>query len=1211
MKNQNSFRFAASCTATLLLSSLCFLLVLLAFPFRAHAQDITAAVRGTVVDEQGAAVAGAEVTVTSPGTSFTRTVTTGSDGVYNFPDLPLGSYKLRASHSGFKSEEQTGIVLHVADSRVINLTLHVGAITEQVTVEANAVQVETTSGDLSGLIQGNQVAELPLNGRNFMQLVTLVPGVAAGPQFSAQAKGLKGGSDLSISGGAVDANLWLVDGARNNDIGSNRTILIFPSVDAIDEFKVERNSYSAQFGQAAGGQISIVTKSGSNAFHGNVYYFGRNDKLNTFDTFVKQGCLGAGTPCVKNKLRRNDFGYTFGGPIKKDRIFFFWSQEWNRQIEGQTTTARVPTVAEKAGDFSAIAACPNAVSALGWPAAPGGGPATLQVPNGAPANLYSAPNVINPTQLSAFAQLDLQAYPNPTDPNPCATNNFFKSFGVPTYWREENIRGDINLTKTLHAMMRFTNDSWTLGPPDGGFGWGNNALGPIGQFWSQPGRVVVGKLSQTIGSTMVNDFTFSYSANRITITPADGVSGLGQKLNDALSTFFPSAGKTYGDKGPTVWTACCQLPSVWTIAPWQNQQDLYTWQDDFSKVFGRHTLRVGGLYARDYKAEQSSNDEFGFLSGIVGYNGFKGNPASSLYSLADFEMTNMGVSWGETANIFKTRNVWRDVEAYATDNWRITPRLTLDYGVRWSYLGPPYLSDDRYTNFNPSAFDPALGAVACNGLLYSSGLSANPCPAGTGGVRGPNRSLMNVNYHNFAPRVGIAWDPTGAGKWALRAGGGQYFDRDRLWPLQLGASAGNPPFEPSFSSPNNNGRFLDNTNQLPACTPNCFSSGLGVPQAGQETTNNLPSSWQWNLSAQRELFRDAKLEVGYVAHKNIHWEAVTDVNGVPPANRLTYVQNENSKAPGAGALLSSLRPFGAVVANNGIKYYTHASSSDYQSLQTLFNMRFHGNSSLQVAYTYSKLLSNSQQIDTPAVNVDAYNIHNSWGPDLLNHTHLFSANLVYGLPSLQGQKAILRAVAGGWETSTIITADTGSSISTLMSGVQGLGDPAGVGGGGNAGTAQNRPDRIVGQACRVSGMDSTQFINPKMFTVNGYQLGQVGNTGVGTCVGPPVRDVDFGLDKNFKITERIKAQFRFEFFNLFNHPIYNEGSVQGNNNIGFTNVVFGDASGNVVTPNAQGVLTNATQILSATPSPGGNFGKATSIRENGLRQIQYALKFTF
>jgi hypothetical protein len=850
----------------------------------------------------------------------------------------------------------------------------------------------------------------------------------------------------------------------------------------------------------------------------------------------------------------------------------------------------VPTVAEKGGDFSDIAtACP---AAFGFPAGGLQDPANGDKP-------FATPNVIPTGRLSPAAQVVLKAYPDPTNSNPCAANNFSKSFGVPTNWREENIRGDINLTKTLTAMMRFTNDSWQLGPPDGGFGWGNNNLGPIGQSWSQPGRVVVGKLSKTIGQTMVNDFTFSYSANRITITPAGTDPGLVKQLNDTIPTFFPLSGKTYGDKGPAAWINCCGLPSVWTIAPWQNQQDLYTWQDDFAMVKGHHTIKVGGLYSRNYKAEQAANSEFGTLGGAVGYNGFKGAANSTLYGIADLELQNMAMGWSESQDIFKVRNVWRDVEFYATDNWRLTPRLTIDYGIRWSFLPPVYLSDNQYTLFNPSAFDPTLGNASCNGLLYSPGLTSNPCPAGTGGVRGPNRALMNSNNHLIAPRVGLAWDPTGNGRWAIRLGVGQYFNRDRLWPLQLAGN--NPPFNPAFSSPNGNGRFLDSTSQLPACTPNCFGSGLGTVQDGEELSNKVPNSWQWNVSVQRELFKDAKLEMAYVGHKSLHWEAITDVNGVLPAERLTYVQNENT---GSSGLLSSFRPYGTAVANNAIKYYTHASDSNYQSLQALYTMRFHHSATFQAAYTYSKLLSNSQQIDSPPFNVDSYNLNASYGPDILNHPHIFSANVVYDLPALQDRNALVRNALGSWQVSTIVSLASGPSISTLLNGVQGLGDPAGVG-NGNA-TAVDRPNRVAGQSCRTSGMDSTQFINPQMFTVNSYQLGQVGNAGIGTCLGPGIRNVDFGLDKNFKITEHIKAQFRFEFFNLFNHPIYTAQDVINNQTIGFNSVTYGDASGNAVPLGSA-----ATQILSATPNPGPNFGRAQSVRENGFRQIQYALKFIF
>jgi hypothetical protein len=1157
-----------------------FLVLTICGPWSAYAQVTTAQVRGTVTDEQGAILPGTQVTITSTDTNQSRSITTDEAGFYNFQDLPLGGYKINYSHQGFKAESQTGVVLHVNDSRVFNVSLKVGATTEEVTVQGSLVQVETTNAGLSGLIEGKQVTDLPLNGRNFMQLVTLVPGVATGEGFSAQSKGLKGGSDISISGGAVNGNLWLVDGAHNNDVGSNRTILVFPSIDAIDEFKIERNSYSAQYGQSAGGQISVITKHGTDQFHGSAYYFGRNDKLNANDPFVGH-----------QVLRRNDFGYTFGGPIIKNKVFFFWSQEWNRMTEGNGTTQRVPTVANKAGDFRDLEACGFLpVGGLRDPA------------NGAP---FPTPNVIPTDRLSPAAQVVLLAYPDPTNSDPCANPNFVKSFGVPTQWREENIRGDINITKSLTAMMRFTNDSWQLGPPDGGFGWGNNSLGEIGQSWNQPGRVAIGKLTKTIGNSAVNDFTFSYSANKITIAPAGNNPGLNQQLNDTIPTFFPLANKTFGDKGPSAWINCCGLPSVWTIAPWQNAQDLYTWQDDFSMVKGKHTLKFGGLFGNNYKTELAASGEFGTINNPVGYNGEIGNLTG--YGIADLELLNMAVGWNEADHIFTVKNVWHDVEFYAVDNWRVTPRLTLDLGLRWSFLPPPYLGNDQYTLFNPAAFDPSLGNSPCNGLVYSPGLKGNPCSGlAPGGVRGPTRALMNSNNHMIAPRVGFAYDPWGNGKWAIRVGAGQYFNRDRLWPLQLAGV--NPPFDPNFNSPHGNGRFLDSTDPLPACaafSDGCFGTGLGSVGAGQSFSNQMPNSWQWNVSVQHELLKDTRLEVAYVGHKNLHWETVRDINGVRPEDRLAYAQTENS---GGGA---ALRPFGAAVGDNSIKFYEHTSSSNYQALQTLFNMR-RGPSTLQVAYTFSKLLSNSQQIDSPPFNVDAYNVHASWGPDILNKPHLFSANLVYELPALKGSNAVLRGVAGGWQANTIVNLSSGPSISVQMNGVGGINpiaDPSGVGKGNGAGVAF--PNRLGNRPCNSGLHDSRAFINPALFSIDGFQLGQLGNSGIGICSGPPIRNVDFGVNKTFKIGERVSAQFRFEFFNLLNHPIYNAQNVIDNNKINFADPIYGDADGNPVP-----LGPTATQILSArnvdaTALIPTNFGRTQGTRENGFRQIQYALKITF
>src|SRR5713101_3630170 len=692
----------------------------------ARAQVTTADVRGTIMDEQGAAVAGADVTITSSNTGYTRSMKSASDGSYSFTELPLGTYRIHVTHAGFKTETQTGVVLHVNDSLVLNVGLKVGAISESVTVEASPIAVETTSGELSGLIQASQVEELPLNGRNFMQLVTLVPGVAPAEAFSVRNKGLRGASDVSISGSPSNGNQWLVDGANNNDTGSQRTILVYPSTEAIEEFKIERNSYGAEFGLMAGGTVNLVTKGGTNDFHGSVYYSGRNDKLYAFDTELKAGC----PTCAKNKLRANDYGYTIGGPIKKNKIFFFFNQEWNKRIEGLTASNHVPTMLERGGDFSDLAACPTGAG-TGYPA---GG---LHDPTAAPGTFgfagATSTNTIPAGLISPGGALALTQYPTPTlayTSTSCPFINWTQSQNVPTPWREESVRGDINLTKTLTLMLKFTNDSWQIGPPSNGFGWGNNALGVIDESWSQPGRIAAAKLSKTIGPNAVNDFQFSYSANRITINPTN--LALEQKINDTIPFFFPTSGKRYGDKGPSAWFSGwgnAHLPSVWTIAPWANAQDLYTVQDDFSIVKGRHTLKFGGIYSRNSKNEQTPNAEFGGIFGAAGYQGNGSNKTG--YDVADMELKNMAIVMNEASNITINDIRWRNTEFYAADNWRINSRFTLNYGVRYSFLPNPYFEDDLYTSFNPSAY--ATDAVSlsspCNGLLYSPGLKQNACAA--------------------------------------------------------------------------------------------------------------------------------------------------------------------------------------------------------------------------------------------------------------------------------------------------------------------------------------------------------------------------------------------------------------------------------------------------------------------------------------------------
>src|SRR5438128_8199228 len=321
--------------------------------FTAYAQTTTVGtISGTVRDEKGAVVPKAEVSIQSTGTGISRTVNTDDNGFYLAPSLPAGRYTITTAPSGFKKTIASAVDLHVGENKNVNLDLQVGQVTETVTVSSNAAPVETRSGEISSLITEKQVTELPLNGRNYAQLALMVPGVSpvtqagAGGAFGTAGTGLDSHVDMSVNGNQSNANMWTVDGVNNMDVGSNATLLIFPSIDSIQEFRVERNSFSAEYGQAQGAVINLITKGGSNQFRGAGFEFLRSDKLNATDFFLKR----AGQP--KAKLKYNNYGFNFSGPIKKNRAFFFWNEEWRREQRGVVLSAKVPTAAERIGDFS-------------------------------------------------------------------------------------------------------------------------------------------------------------------------------------------------------------------------------------------------------------------------------------------------------------------------------------------------------------------------------------------------------------------------------------------------------------------------------------------------------------------------------------------------------------------------------------------------------------------------------------------------------------------------------------------------------------------------------------------------------------------------------------------------------------------------------------------------------------------------------------------
>jgi hypothetical protein len=1140
------------------------LTVLLLAPL-SFAQTFTGTIRGTVADQTGAVLPGAKVSVTDVNTGLTRSMTAGEGGEYDFPSLPIGTYRVEATAPNFKGETQTGLELHVNDIKVANFKLAVGASTEQVTVEANPIVVETQTGQVSGLIQGQQVRELPLNGRNFMQLTQLVPGVSAGNAFNSQYKGLAGSVSMSVSGSASNGNLWLIDGANNNDVGSNRTIVNYPSIDNIEEFKIHRNAYGPEFGQAAGGVVNIVTRAPGNQYHGTVFYFGRNDALNARDWFLGN----ANQP--KAKLRRNDFGFTFGGPIKKDKLFFNFSQEFNREIRGFTRVATVPTEAERRGDFT--------------------GCLTANQPRPAAPVLAA----VDPGAAAWFS-----IFPSPNTPNPCAGQNWVQSIPTKNNWRQESVRADWHINRSSTVMVRFTNESWKNPTPNGWnfFGlWLEDAFPSIEASWDQPSRSLSAKLTSTIGSTMVNDLSFGWTWSKIVTTP-----GGDQALNRQITTLIPAiyaSDKTYQDKipHPVYWGS--PYGNLMEIAPWSNKQQLLTFKDDFSKVHGKHTFKLGVLFGKNLKNEYlqggatSEAIQFSWIAGPANAAGQPNWGTQSGNWLYDMLSPGMLVGFQENQREPLGQVRWHDIEWYFADSWRIHPRLTLEYGFRWSFLREPFLADDKMGSFRPELYVPGV-TDACNGVLLPAG--SNVCEGQRGWANASNRSLKQSSNKLIAPRFGFAFDPTGAGRWAIRGGAGQFFQRERINPLlDMGL---NPPFIRRTTG----WRLLGDNLSADQGGAGSFFGGFGTAGYGLDTSSLVPNNWQWNFSVEREVARNTKLEVAYVGSHGVHLLSGYDINQVAPANRVAYAQARGNN-PNDGAL-AALRPY-SNLGDAPVWIYGRNASSIYHSLQMMFSGR-RANLTWQGSYTFSKLLASDSLSWTgsPAYTQDPMTDISQPSLDRglaqLNRPHIFAFNVVYMLPKFQDSAGLVKHVLGNWEIGTIVTAGSGNSLSIF----NGVGqDFAGTG------YQQNqRPNRVLSQPCSASGLgyDRAQIINPSAFTLAGIPIGGFGTARRGTCEGPRYANADLAFYKNFLnvfkssklLPEGMKVQFRLELFNAFNTPQFR---FSGGPNLNY---------GGTFVTNTGGTNTlggNPTSIVSS--SPAGGFGRADST--TGGREIQYALKFIF
>lgn len=1139
----------------------------------AMAQEVTGSLVGTIKDANGGAVTGATVTITdSEKKVVVRTATTNDEGQFSAPNLNSAIYDVEIEAPNFKKHIEKKVKLDVGASRSVDVTLEAGNIAEVVTVEAAPLTVELSSPAVSSVINGDQVRELSINNRNFVSLVTLAPGVTNdlddlvftgtnNPETQVVNRTL-----ISVNGARSTQNTFTVDGADVTDRGSNLTIQAYPSVDSIGEFKVLRSLYPAESGRSGGGQVNVVSRSGGTDFHGSAFEFIRNEAFNAND-FITNRTASAGRDsdgrAKRRPFRYNNYGFTVGGPVymfnfgegngkilrKLERTFFFFSEEQRRDtryptISTSTNSTVAPSAAMKAGIFP-VDICLSASSSTNCTSVlPAGVPISSRVPLSNVAQQY-------------VSQI-WNKVPNPTNAN--------LTLDFPTLntakFRQEILKIDHSFTSNWSAFYRYQRDKIPTLDADGSIGTRSNLPFVNRMESNSPGRTHTAQTTYTVSPSVILEGRFAYGYGAIFTNT------IGLLSKDVSPIAVPLPYESVRDVVPIVSVA--GFASLTGFSNYDN----FSWKKNFSGtatwIKGTHTMKFGGTYSLYRKNENAlSGTNQGSYSAFNNTVTSVATPASvRAPGVANTAINNVYQSW---ANFLQGNNVsftqskldvevdlrQKNLEWFAQDEFRARRNLSVYYGVRYSYFGPTEDRNGLLSNFVPSLWRASDAPQVtgdgnrvsgtgnfCNGMIvnsqnYTTGPTAFNCTP----IASPfGKYVYQVSKHDLAPRVGLAWDPFGKGTTSIRTGYGIYHEQVPVSTMEL--LANNPPYQETKTVART---IMDNP--VPASAGVVATATAPVISRSIQTDFDTPYMQHWSLDVQRQIGKSTVVTLGYYGSKGTHLIGFTEYNDLALGKALNSqcaTGAQTLQTPGvttvacmvAGtaftatpAILDQIRPFRGYRSLNIMETRYN---SNYHSMQLFAQHRFSTDSQLNIAYTWSKNLTDNQTSSVSTAPQDSNNIRAEYGRAILDRRHVFNMNYVYLLPFFKSQQGFAGKALGGWQVSGIVNKTTGLPF-TVTSATY---DPAGIG-FIPAAIAGGRP-LLLCDPNKNAPHTITQWFNTACFAPQTA----AGATGVpnvagtasrGAVDGPGFFKVDFTMSKKIRFSEHVSVQLRAEAFNVFNH----------------------------------------------------------------------------